>query len=208
MVNFSRRLYGREMAHALVKKKGEAKDKFYGKLILDLGNEVRSSVEQGTVAMEKLVEKLENVEEKVECRMRGTLKKQDRMRVVELYFVRTEYQLADIFTKASGRERLNFLINKLGMRSMSPETLKILTEEEEEIQQHSKSSSEGSSIIPVVPDEPKDNSSSSSSSLSRSDDDVQDVASDEENKADKTKPMQKLQINKLEMNIQFNSVIC
>ncbi|GJU65617.1 putative reverse transcriptase domain-containing protein, partial [Tanacetum coccineum] len=48
MVNFLRRLCGREMAHALVKKKGEAKDRFYGKLILDLGNEVRSSVEQGT----------------------------------------------------------------------------------------------------------------------------------------------------------------
>ncbi|GJY12843.1 hypothetical protein Tco_0382152, partial [Tanacetum coccineum] len=55
-------------AHALVKKKGEAKDKFYGKLILDLGNEVRSSMEQGTAAMEKLVEKLENVEEKAECK--------------------------------------------------------------------------------------------------------------------------------------------
>ncbi|GJV62674.1 putative reverse transcriptase domain-containing protein [Tanacetum coccineum] len=48
--------------------KGEAKDKFYGKLILDLGNEVRSSVEQGTTAMEKLVEKLGNVEEKVKCK--------------------------------------------------------------------------------------------------------------------------------------------
>ncbi|GJY40057.1 hypothetical protein Tco_0427327 [Tanacetum coccineum] len=68
MVNFLRRLYGREMAHALVKKKGEAKDRFYGKLILDLGNEVRSSVEQGTAAMEKLVEKLENVEEKAKCK--------------------------------------------------------------------------------------------------------------------------------------------
>ncbi|GJY95218.1 hypothetical protein Tco_0511579 [Tanacetum coccineum] len=65
MVNFSRRLCGRETAHALVEKKGEAKDKFYGKLILDLGNEVRSSVEQGTAAMEKLVEKLGNVEEKL-----------------------------------------------------------------------------------------------------------------------------------------------
>ncbi|GJV82949.1 hypothetical protein Tco_1522847 [Tanacetum coccineum] len=32
------------------------------------GNEVRSSVEQGTAAMEKLVEKLENVEEKAECK--------------------------------------------------------------------------------------------------------------------------------------------
>ncbi|GJZ62304.1 hypothetical protein Tco_0618441 [Tanacetum coccineum] len=36
--------------------------------------------------------------------------------VVELYFVRTEYQLAGIFTKPLARERLDFLINKLGMR--------------------------------------------------------------------------------------------
>nr|GEV66922.1 retrovirus-related Pol polyprotein from transposon TNT 1-94 [Tanacetum cinerariifolium] len=35
-------------------------------------------------------------------------------RVIELYFVNTEYQLADIFTKALGRERIEFLINKLG----------------------------------------------------------------------------------------------
>ncbi|GJS97420.1 retrovirus-related pol polyprotein from transposon TNT 1-94 [Tanacetum coccineum] len=33
--------------------------------------------------------------------------------VVELYFVRTEYQLADIFTKPLPRERFNFLIDKL-----------------------------------------------------------------------------------------------
>ncbi|GJS59400.1 retrovirus-related pol polyprotein from transposon TNT 1-94 [Tanacetum coccineum] len=33
--------------------------------------------------------------------------------VIELYFVNTEYQLADIFTKALGRERIEFLINKL-----------------------------------------------------------------------------------------------
>ncbi|GKD13575.1 retrotransposon protein, putative, ty1-copia subclass [Tanacetum coccineum] len=31
--------------------------------------------------------------------------------VIELYFVNTEYQLADIFTKALGRERIEFLIN-------------------------------------------------------------------------------------------------
>ncbi|GJZ41441.1 hypothetical protein Tco_0588327, partial [Tanacetum coccineum] len=68
MVNFSRRLCGRETAHALVEKKGKAKDKFYGKLIIDLGNEVRSSVEQGTAAMEKLVEKLGNTKDKVECK--------------------------------------------------------------------------------------------------------------------------------------------
>ncbi|GJX58985.1 hypothetical protein Tco_0290375 [Tanacetum coccineum] len=33
--------------------------------------------------------------------------------VIKLYFVNTEYQLADIFTKALGRERIEFLINKL-----------------------------------------------------------------------------------------------
>ncbi|GKD71432.1 hypothetical protein Tco_1325522, partial [Tanacetum coccineum] len=52
MASLSRRLYGRETTHALVEKKGKAKDEYYGKLILDLGNEVRSSVEQGTAAME------------------------------------------------------------------------------------------------------------------------------------------------------------
>ncbi|GJR43541.1 retrovirus-related pol polyprotein from transposon TNT 1-94 [Tanacetum coccineum] len=41
--------------------------------------------------------------------------------VIELYFVNTEYQLADIFTKALGRNRIEFLINKLGMRSFTPE---------------------------------------------------------------------------------------
>ncbi|GJU87483.1 hypothetical protein Tco_1295029 [Tanacetum coccineum] len=59
------------------------------------------------------------------------IKEQVENGIVELYFVRTEYQLADIFTKPLPRERFNFLIKKLGMRSMSPETL--LTEEENEI---------------------------------------------------------------------------
>ncbi|GJU14830.1 hypothetical protein Tco_1142796 [Tanacetum coccineum] len=49
--------------------------------------------------------------------------------IVELYFVRTEYQVADIFTKPLPRERFEFLIKKLGMKSMSPKTLKSLAEE-------------------------------------------------------------------------------
>ncbi|GJY10473.1 hypothetical protein Tco_0378658 [Tanacetum coccineum] len=52
--------------------------------------------------------------------------------VIELYFVNTEYQLADIFTKALGRNRIEFLINKLGMRSFTPETLKQLADEVDE----------------------------------------------------------------------------
>ncbi|GKB20724.1 hypothetical protein Tco_0854647 [Tanacetum coccineum] len=54
------------------------------------------------------------------------IKEQVENGIVELYFIRTEYQLADIFTKPLPRERFNFLIVKLGMRSMSPETLKCL----------------------------------------------------------------------------------
>nr|GEX08589.1 hypothetical protein [Tanacetum cinerariifolium] len=60
------------------------------------------------------------------------IKEQVENGIVELYFVQTEYQLADIFTKPLPRERFNFLIKKLGMRSMSLETLKRLTEEEDE----------------------------------------------------------------------------
>ncbi|GKB84175.1 reverse transcriptase domain-containing protein [Tanacetum coccineum] len=60
------------------------------------------------------------------------IKEQVKNGVVELYFVNTEYQLADIFTKALGRERIEFLINKLGMRSFTPETLKQLADEAEE----------------------------------------------------------------------------
>nr|GFA70413.1 copia protein [Tanacetum cinerariifolium] len=52
--------------------------------------------------------------------------------VIELYFVNMEYQLADIFTKALGRERIEFLINKLGMQSFTSETLKQLTDEVDE----------------------------------------------------------------------------
>ncbi|GJT20002.1 hypothetical protein Tco_0878708 [Tanacetum coccineum] len=60
------------------------------------------------------------------------IKEQLENRIVELYFVRTKYQLADIFTKPLPRERFNFLIEKLGMRSMSPKMLKRLTEGEDE----------------------------------------------------------------------------
>nr|GEV13064.1 hypothetical protein [Tanacetum cinerariifolium] len=56
------------------------------------------------------------------------IKVQVENRVVKLYFVNIEYQLADIFTKALGRERIEFLINKLGMRSFMPETLKQLAD--------------------------------------------------------------------------------
>ncbi|GJS04420.1 copia protein [Tanacetum coccineum] len=52
--------------------------------------------------------------------------------VVELYFMRTEYQLADIFTKALPRERFEFILPRLGMKSMKPETLKRLQDDKDE----------------------------------------------------------------------------
>nr|GEX34793.1 retrotransposon protein, putative, unclassified [Tanacetum cinerariifolium] len=60
------------------------------------------------------------------------IKEQVENEVIELYFVNTEYQLADLFTKALGRDRIEFLINKLGMRSFTPETLKQLIDEVDE----------------------------------------------------------------------------
>ncbi|GKB14306.1 retrovirus-related pol polyprotein from transposon TNT 1-94 [Tanacetum coccineum] len=42
---------------------------------------------------------------------------------IELYFVKTDYQLADIFTKALPVDRFNYLVCRLGMRSLSPQEL-------------------------------------------------------------------------------------
>nr|GEY40447.1 ribonuclease H [Tanacetum cinerariifolium] len=60
------------------------------------------------------------------------IKEQVENGVIELYFVNTEYLLADLFTKALGRDRIEFLINKLRMRSFTLETLKQLMDEVDE----------------------------------------------------------------------------
>nr|GEZ23577.1 retrovirus-related Pol polyprotein from transposon TNT 1-94 [Tanacetum cinerariifolium] len=60
------------------------------------------------------------------------IKEQVENEVIEVYFINTKYQLADLFTKALGRDRIEFLINKLGMKSFTPETLKQLTDEVDE----------------------------------------------------------------------------
>ncbi|GKB02763.1 hypothetical protein Tco_0830852 [Tanacetum coccineum] len=60
------------------------------------------------------------------------IKEQVENGVAELYFVNTEYHLANIFTKALYKEGIKFLINKLGMQSFMPETLKQLADEAEE----------------------------------------------------------------------------
>ncbi|GJW29375.1 hypothetical protein Tco_0046250 [Tanacetum coccineum] len=62
--------------------------------------------------------------------------------VIELYFVNTEYQLADIFTKALGRNRIEFLITKLGMRSLHRMSLKQLAVKLMEYSESSESTQE------------------------------------------------------------------
>ncbi|GJV92130.1 hypothetical protein Tco_1539943 [Tanacetum coccineum] len=52
--------------------------------------------------------------------------------VVEIYFVKTDYQLVDIFTKALTRERFEILIKRLDMQSIPLEELKRLVESDEE----------------------------------------------------------------------------
>nr|GEW67684.1 retrovirus-related Pol polyprotein from transposon TNT 1-94 [Tanacetum cinerariifolium] len=44
---------------------------------------------------------------------------------IELYFVKTDYQLADIFTKALPADRFNYLVRRLAMRSLSPKELNV-----------------------------------------------------------------------------------
>nr|GEY71021.1 retrovirus-related Pol polyprotein from transposon TNT 1-94 [Tanacetum cinerariifolium] len=50
---------------------------------------------------------------------------------IELYFVKTDYQLADLFTKALPADRFNYLVRLLGMRSLSPHELDRLTKSHE-----------------------------------------------------------------------------
>nr|GFA07007.1 ribonuclease H [Tanacetum cinerariifolium] len=52
--------------------------------------------------------------------------------IVKLYFVKTTYQLANIFTKALARERFDFLVKCLGMQSIMLEELKLLIELDED----------------------------------------------------------------------------
>nr|GEX89300.1 retrotransposon protein, putative, unclassified [Tanacetum cinerariifolium] len=49
--------------------------------------------------------------------------------IIELYFVRTEYQLADMFTKALPEDRFKYLVRRIGMRCLTPAELEVLEKE-------------------------------------------------------------------------------
>ncbi|GJX33456.1 retrovirus-related pol polyprotein from transposon TNT 1-94 [Tanacetum coccineum] len=57
------------------------------------------------------------------------IKEQVEKGIVELFFVGTEYQLADLFTKALSEDRFKYLVRRLGMRCLTPEELEVLANE-------------------------------------------------------------------------------
>ncbi|GJY92594.1 putative reverse transcriptase domain-containing protein [Tanacetum coccineum] len=57
------------------------------------------------------------------------IKEQVENGIIELYFVRTEYQLADIFTKALPEDRFKYLVRRIDMRCLTPAELEVLTNE-------------------------------------------------------------------------------
>ncbi|GJW63316.1 retrovirus-related pol polyprotein from transposon TNT 1-94 [Tanacetum coccineum] len=56
-------------------------------------------------------------------------KEQVEKGIVELFFVRTEYQLANLFTKSFIEDRFKYLVRRLGLRCLTPEELEVLTNE-------------------------------------------------------------------------------
>nr|GFC49284.1 retrovirus-related Pol polyprotein from transposon TNT 1-94 [Tanacetum cinerariifolium] len=57
------------------------------------------------------------------------IKEKVEMGIVELFFVGTEYQLADLLTKALAEERFKYLVRRLGMRCLTPAELEALENE-------------------------------------------------------------------------------
>ncbi|GKA82592.1 retrovirus-related pol polyprotein from transposon TNT 1-94 [Tanacetum coccineum] len=57
------------------------------------------------------------------------IKEQVERGIVELFFVRTEYQLANMFTKDLSKDRFKYLVKQLGMRCLTPAELEALANE-------------------------------------------------------------------------------
>ncbi|GJR87354.1 retrovirus-related pol polyprotein from transposon TNT 1-94 [Tanacetum coccineum] len=57
------------------------------------------------------------------------IKEQVEKGIVELFFVGTEYRLADLFTKALSEDRFKYLVRRLSMRCLTPDELEVLANE-------------------------------------------------------------------------------
>nr|GEY16720.1 integrase, catalytic region, zinc finger, CCHC-type, peptidase aspartic, catalytic [Tanacetum cinerariifolium] len=58
-----------------------------------------------------------------------SIKEKVKKGIVEVFFVETEYQLANLFTKALSEDRFKYLVRRLGMRCLTPEELEVLANE-------------------------------------------------------------------------------
>ncbi|GKB56122.1 hypothetical protein Tco_0912308 [Tanacetum coccineum] len=57
------------------------------------------------------------------------IKKHVKKGIVELFFVKTEYQLPNLFTKALLEDRFKYFVKQLGMRCLTPAELETLANE-------------------------------------------------------------------------------
>ncbi|GJW78795.1 copia protein [Tanacetum coccineum] len=57
------------------------------------------------------------------------IKEQVENGIIKLYFVRTEYQLVDMFTKALPEDRFQYLVRQIGMRCLTRVELEVLANE-------------------------------------------------------------------------------
>nr|GEU82155.1 hypothetical protein [Tanacetum cinerariifolium] len=57
------------------------------------------------------------------------IKEQLKKGIVELFFSKTVYQLADMFTKALPKDRFKYLVRRLGIRCLTPEELEAMANE-------------------------------------------------------------------------------
>ncbi|GKE25197.1 hypothetical protein Tco_1436709 [Tanacetum coccineum] len=57
------------------------------------------------------------------------IKEQVENDIIEFYFVRTKYQLADMFTKALPEDRFKYLVRRIGMRRLTLAELEVLANE-------------------------------------------------------------------------------
>nr|GFC11553.1 ribonuclease H [Tanacetum cinerariifolium] len=57
------------------------------------------------------------------------IKEQVENGITELYFVRTEYQLADMFTKDLPEDRFKYLVKRIGIRCLTLAELEVVAKE-------------------------------------------------------------------------------
>ncbi|GJW33360.1 retrovirus-related pol polyprotein from transposon TNT 1-94 [Tanacetum coccineum] len=57
------------------------------------------------------------------------IKEQVERGIIKFYFVRTEYQLADMFTKSLPQDQFEYLVRRIGMRCLTPAELEVLANE-------------------------------------------------------------------------------